>query len=96
MGKYVYKRGNEEISRSAFSRFVAEHCEVDVTYCCGLGIGCANYEKGEAVTKRMQGQAYRDYKNGLTWQRPKTHGSASVIYCGVRGGCLEVDYWPSK
>ena len=96
MGKYVYKQGNKEVSRDAFMRFIAEDCEADVSQVCGFGVACANYKKGEAVTKKMQGQAYRDYKQSLTWGRPKQHGSASCIYCGVRGGGLEVEYWPNK
>ena len=95
MGKYVYKISNEEVSRDAFARFVAEECEPQVSYMCGFGIATAGYKKGEAVAKRMQGQAYRDYMKSLQWGRASKSGSADVIYCGVKRGCLRVEYWPA-
>ena len=95
MGKYVYKISNEEVSRDAFARFVAEECEPQVSYMCGFGVESADYKKGEAVTKQMQGRAYRDYKKSLEWGRPRKSGSADVIYCGVKRGCLRVEYWPA-
>lgn len=95
MGKYVYKISNEVVTRDAFARFVAEECEPRVSYCCGFGIESGDYKKGEAVTKRMQGQAYREYKKSLEWGRPRKCGIANVIYCGVKRGCLRVEYWPA-
>jgi len=94
MGKYVYKISNEEVSRDVFSRFIAEECEPNVTYMCGFGVESGDYKKGEAVTKQMQGRAYREYKQSLQWGRPRKYGSAAVIYGGVRHGNLCVEYYP--
>lgn len=95
MGKYVYKIANEEVTRKAFSRFVAEECEADVSVCCGFGIAIANYKKGEAVTKQMQGVAYRDYRKSLEWGRPCKCGEATTIYASVKRGGLRVEYYPA-
>lgn len=89
MGKYVYKQGNNVVSREAFARFIAEECECDIDEICGFGVAYANYEIGEAVTKRMQRSAYND------WLRFKGRslGQAITIY-PVKGGTLEVIYYP--
>lgn len=94
MGKYVYKISNEEVSREIFARFVAEECEPRAFSFCGFGATCADYKKGEAVTKLMQGRAYRDYKKQLIWKGGQDYGFSDVIYCGVRRGYLRVEYRP--
>ncbi len=94
MGKYVYMIGNEVVNRATFVKFIAEECEPQVTYCCGFGIESGDYKKGEAVTKRMQREAYYDYKKSLEWGRPSKCGDANAIYCGARTSSLRVEYHP--
>ena len=96
MGKYVYKIGNEEVTRAAFARFVAEECEPQTFYMGGFGVSSADYKKGEAVTDQMRRRAYYDYKKSLEWGRPRKYGSDDVIYVGAKCQGLRVEYWPNK
>lgn len=91
---YVYKIKGEKVTRNDFSRFIAEECEPQVMTLCGFGVDVADYKKGEAITKRMQGQAYRDYKQSISYNFPVDCGYARCIYAGV--GCLDVEYHPTR
>lgn len=96
MTKYVYKIGNEEVTREKFSRFIAEDCEPkDGGSWAGFGVSIADYAQGEKVTKSIEGKAYRDYKKSLEWKGPRKYGQATTIYAGVKPSGVVVEYWPN-
>ena len=97
MTKYVYKINGKEVTRDKFSRCIAEDCEPKEGMRMGdFGVLIADYERGEEVTKQMQGRAYREYKQSEQWGRPRRRCTASTIYVGGRHSVgLEVEYWPN-
>ena len=91
---FVYKVKNEKVDRKTFSRFIAENCEPTHTSFCGFGVEIADYNKGEQVTKRLEGRARRNFAASREKYAAPEFGSAVIIYGGVGG--VEVLYKKGK
>lgn len=90
---YVYKIQYQEVTRKEFVRFLSEKCKCTISYAGCIGIASADYEAGERETKRMQAEARRDYLAKVAYGRNFKCGHANVLYCGVKNGSVEVDYY---